>query len=602
MNQDNYFEEALKMRNLLEEFKKFYGIRRPTILGVRENVFTGSVSSLAWFMSAQETSFVTLGQRVLANPLKVRMHYGHPDVFDRFWFLTRGGISKASKVINISEDIFAGFNCTLRGGNVTHHEYIQVGKGRDVGLNQIAMFEAKVASGNGEQVLSRDIYRLGHRLDFFRMLSVFFTTIGFYFNLLIVVLTVYTFLWGRFYLALSGIEEGAMNDSDSNKALVAILNQQFAIQLGLFTALPMIVENSLEHGFLQAVWDFITMQLQLASFFYTFSLGTQTHYFGRTILHGGARYRATGRGFVVGHKSFAENYRLYARSHFVKGIELGVILVVYASQSPMAKDTFVYIALTISSWFLVVSWIMSPFIFNPSGFDWLKTVYDYDDFMKWIWNGGGMFTKVDQSWETWWYEEQAYLRTTGLWGKLLEIILDLRFFLFQYGVVYQLKITRGNTSIAVYLLSWIYMVVAVAIHVIMGYARDKYAAKKYNKYRLIQLLVIVVVLLVIIILLEVTHFEFLDLVKSLLAFVPTGWGLISIALVLRPFLESTVVWDTVVSLARLYDMLFGIIVMAPVALLSWLPGFQEMQIRILFNEAFSRGLQVSRILTGKKSS
>lgn len=29
-----------------------------------------SVSSLAWFMSNQETSFVTLGQRVLANPLK----------------------------------------------------------------------------------------------------------------------------------------------------------------------------------------------------------------------------------------------------------------------------------------------------------------------------------------------------------------------------------------------------------------------------------------------------------------------------------------------------------------------------------------------------
>lgn len=145
------------MRNLLEEFKVNHGIRKPTILGIRENIFTGSVSSLAWFMSAQEMSFVTLGQRVLANPLKVRMHYGHPDVFDRFWFLTRGGISKASRVINISEDIYAGFNSTLRGGSVTHHEYMQVGKGRDVGLNQISMFEAKVASGNGEQVLSRDI-------------------------------------------------------------------------------------------------------------------------------------------------------------------------------------------------------------------------------------------------------------------------------------------------------------------------------------------------------------------------------------------------------------------------------------------------------------
>lgn len=87
------------MRNLLEEFRQDHGLRPATILGVREHVFTGrfnpwvlslsdhelcfkalrdvlssfiyfSVSSLAWFMSNQETSFVTLGQRVLADPLK----------------------------------------------------------------------------------------------------------------------------------------------------------------------------------------------------------------------------------------------------------------------------------------------------------------------------------------------------------------------------------------------------------------------------------------------------------------------------------------------------------------------------------------------------
>ena len=67
------------------------------------------------------------------------MHYGHLDVFDRIFHITRGGISKASRIINISEDIYAGFNSTLRQGNITHHEYIQVGKGRDVGLNQTTM-------------------------------------------------------------------------------------------------------------------------------------------------------------------------------------------------------------------------------------------------------------------------------------------------------------------------------------------------------------------------------------------------------------------------------------------------------------------------------
>ncbi|VFQ65749.1 unnamed protein product [Cuscuta campestris] len=115
MIQDNYFEEALKVRNFLEEFYRDHGVRPPTILGVTEHVFTGSVSSLASFMSNQESSFVTLGQRVLANPLKVRMHYGHPDVFDRLFHITRGGISKASRVINISEDIFSD---DIQAGNL----------------------------------------------------------------------------------------------------------------------------------------------------------------------------------------------------------------------------------------------------------------------------------------------------------------------------------------------------------------------------------------------------------------------------------------------------------------------------------------------------
>ncbi|KAG4110750.1 hypothetical protein ERO13_D13G066332v2 [Gossypium hirsutum] len=550
-------------------------------------------------MSAQETSFVTLGQRVLANPLKIRMHYGHPDIFDRFWFLTRGGISKASRVINISEDIFAGFNCTLRGGNVTHHEYIQVGKGRDVGLNQISMFEAKVASGNGEQVLSRDVYRLGHRLDFFRMLSFFYTTVGFFFNTMMVVLTVYVFLWSRLYLSLSGVEKVA--NSNNNKALGAILNQQFIIQLGLFTALPMIVENSLEHGFLQAVWDFLTMQLQLSSVFYTFSMGTRTHFFGRTVLHGGAKYRATGRGFVVQHKSFSENYRLYARSHFIKAIELGLILTVYASYSPLAKDTLVYIAMTISSWFLVISWIMAPFVFNPSGFDWLKTVYDFDEFMNWIWYDGGLFAKAEQSWERWWYEEQEHLRTTSPWGKRVEILLDLRFFFFQYGIVHHLGIAANSTSFVVYLLSWIYIFVAFGIFLLISYARDKYAAKEHIYFRLVQFLVIIVGILVIVVLLQFTAFKFSDVFTSLLAFIPTGWGLLSIAQVLRPLVQSTRLWDSVVYVARLYDILFGVIVMAPVAFLSWMPGCQSMQTRILFNEAFSRGLRIFQIVTGKKS-
>uniref|UniRef100_A0A8I6WIL9 1,3-beta-glucan synthase n=2 Tax=Hordeum vulgare subsp. vulgare TaxID=112509 RepID=A0A8I6WIL9_HORVV len=604
MNQDNYFEEALKMRNLLEEFNPYRpSARKPNILGVREHVFTGSVSSLAWFMSAQETCFVTLSQRILANLLKVRMHYGHPDVFDRLWFLGRGGISKASKVINISEDIFAGFNCALRRGNVTHHEYIQVGKGRDVGLNQISMFEAKVAGGNGEQTLSRDVYRLGQGLDFFRMLSFFYTTIGFYFNTMMVVLTVYAFVWGRFYLALSGLEDYISSNTSSvdNAALGTVLNQQFIVQLGLFTALPMIIENSLELGFLTAVWDFTKMQLQCASVFYTFCMGTKTHYYGRTLLHGGAKYRPTGRGFVVEHKKFLDNYRLYARSHFTKAIELGVILCLYSSYSNIAGNTLVYILLTLSSWFLVCSWILAPFIFNPSGLDRRKNSDDFEDFFIWIWFPSGISVKSDQCWEKWWEEESDHLRTTGAWGRFIEIVLNLRYFFFQYAIVYRLHIAGGSTSILVYVLSWTCILVPPVLLVTVTYFRDKYSAKKHIRYRLVQAVIVSASLAAIAVLLALTKFQLIDIFTSLLAFLPTGWGIISIALVFKQCLKkSDTVWKTVVAVARFYEMMWGLIVMAPIVALSWLPGLQKLQTRILFNEAFSRGLHISQMITRKK--
>lgn len=601
MNQDNYLEEAMKMRNLLEEFRGNHGLRPPTILGVREHVFTGSVSSLAWFMSNQETSFVTLGQRVLASPLKVRMHYGHPDVFDRIFHISRGGISKASRVINISEDIYAGFNSTLRQGNITHHEYIQVGKGRDVGLNQIALFEGKVAGGNGEQVLSRDIYRLGQLFDFFRMLSFFFTTVGYYVCTMMTVITVYIFLYGRVYLAFSGLDEGIERFAKltGNTALSAALNAQFLVQIGVFTAVPMVVGFILESGLLKAVFSFITMQLQLCSVFFTFSLGTRTHYFGRTILHGGAKYRATGRGFVVRHIKFAENYRLYSRSHFVKALEVALLLIVYIAYGHTGGGSVSFILLTLSSWFLVISWLFAPYIFNPSGFEWQKTVEDFDDWTSWLLYKGGVGVKGDHSWESWWEEEQAHIQT--LRGRILETILSLRFIIFQYGIVYKLHLTQKDTSLAIYGFSWV-----VLVGIVMIFKLFSFSPKKSSNIQLVMRfsqgvfsLGLVAALCLVV---AFTDLSIVDLFASILAFIPTGWMILSLAITWKRVVRSLGLWDSVREFARMYDAGMGMIIFAPIAVLSWFPFISTFQSRLLFNQAFSRGLEISIILAGNKAN
>ncbi|KAL3380823.1 hypothetical protein AABB24_001141 [Solanum stoloniferum] len=602
MNQDNYMEEALKMRNLLQEFLKKNGVRKPTILGLREHIFTGSVSSLAWFMSNQETSFVTIGQRLLANPLKVRFHYGHPDVFDRLFHLTRGGVSKASKVINLSEDIFAGFNSTLRGGNVTHHEYIQVGKGRDVGLNQISLFEAKIANGNGEQTMSRDVYRLGHRFDFFRMLSCFFTTIGFYFTTLITVIIVYVFLYGRLYLVVSGLEEGLSSHPAirNNKPLQVALASQSFVQIGLLMALPMMMEIGLERGFRNALTDFVLMQLQLAPVFFTFSLGTRTHYYGRTLLHGGAQYRGTGRGFVVFHAKFAENYRLYSRSHFVKGIELMILLLVYHIFGRSYRDMVAYVLITASIWFLVVTWLFAPFLFNPSGFEWQKIVDDWADWNKWINNRGGIGVSPEKSWESWWEKEHEHLYHSGIRGTVVEILLSLRFFIYQYGLVYHLTILNNETSILVYGVSWIVIFGILAVMKVVSVGRKKFSADFQLVFRLIEGFIFLSFVALLISLIVILHLKFRDIIVCILAFMPTGWGMLMIAQALKPWIRRGGFWGSVRTLARGYEIIMGLLLFTPIAFLAWFPFVSEFQTRMLFNQAFSRGLQISRILGGPK--
>ncbi|KAF5736396.1 callose synthase 2-like [Tripterygium wilfordii] len=603
MNQDNYMEEALKMRNLLQEFlTKHDGVRYPTILGLREHIFTGSVSSLAWFMSNQETSFVTIGQRLLASPLKVRFHYGHPDVFDRLFHLTRGGVSKASKVINLSEDIFAGINSTLREGNVTHHEYIQVGKGRDVGLNQISMFEAKIANGNGEQTLSRDIYRLGHRFDFFRMLSCYFTTIGFYFSTLLTVLTVYLFLYGRLYLVLSGLEKGLRTQPAirDNQSLQVAIASQSLVQIGVLMALPMMMEIGLEKGFRTALSDFVLMQLQLAFVFFTFSLGTKTHYYGRTLLHGGAQYRSTGRGFVVFHEKFADNYRLYSRSHFVKGFELLILLLVYHILGHSFKSTVAYILITVSIWFMVGTWLFAPFLFNPSGFEWQKIVDDWTDWNKWINNLGGIGVSPQKSWESWWETEQDHLRYSGKLGIIVEILLALRFFIFQYGLVYHLSFTKQTQSFLVYGASWVVIAGVLLVLKVISVGRRRFSADYQLLFRLIQGVIFITFLTILIVLIVLSHMTLQDIILCILAFMPTGWGLLLIAQALKPLVKRTGFWGSVRTLARGYEIIMGLLLFTPVGFLAWFPFVSEFQTRMLFNQAFSRGLQISRILGGPR--
>lgn len=110
MNQDHSIEECLKLPNALRVMRVKDATGRPVaVAGMREHIFTHCLSASAYFMSQQEYLFGVMWQRLMASPLRVRFHYGHPDIWDHVFIKTRGGTAKASAVVNVSEDIFAGY-------------------------------------------------------------------------------------------------------------------------------------------------------------------------------------------------------------------------------------------------------------------------------------------------------------------------------------------------------------------------------------------------------------------------------------------------------------------------------------------------------------
>jgi callose synthase len=142
-------------------------------------------------------------------------------------------------------------------------------------------------------------------------------------------------------------------------------------------------------------------------------------------------------------------------------------------------------------------------------------------------------------------------------------------------------------------------VAVLAILKIVSMGRDKFSADFQLMFRLLKAMLFIGSVSV----LAVLHFKSFtvgDFFASILAFIPTGWALLQIAQACKPIVVRIGFWESVKSLARGYEFTMGLLLFTPIAVLSWFPFVSEFQTRLLFNQAFSRGLQISRILAGRK--
>ncbi|KAI3739516.1 hypothetical protein L2E82_29923 [Cichorium intybus] len=132
----------------------------------------------------------------------------------------------------------------------------------------------------------------------------------------------------------------------------------------------------------------------------------------------------------------------------------------------------------------------------------------------------------------------------------------------------------------------------------MSYWKKTLSADFHLLFRLINGFIVVAFASTLITLVALPHMTIKDIVVCILAFLPTGWGLLLISQALRPVLRQSGLWSSIRTLAQYYEIMMGLLLFTPVAFLAWFPFVSEFQTRMLFNQAFSRGLQISRILGG----
>lgn len=408
-NQDAYYEASLFLPSALQEFcePERTSKGRPGIVGFREHIFS-AVGLLGRIAADSEFTFGTMIQRTLDWPLNSRFHYGHPDLMDKLQVVQQGGVSKATRGLNLSEDIFAGLDLSLRGGWTTYREYFHVGKGRDMGFMSVLSFYAKVSMGNAEQAITRQWMRLGLHLELSQLLGIFYSHIGFYMNQALVNRATKAFCFSAAIFALSA----EVQESFSILAVEEISSYfgYFYLLFVLASMLPFAFEVMLEEGGLQALWSLTFSLLALSPVFSSFQSKLMGYFFETTLNYGGAQYIPTGRGLATRREPFLKSFRCFAASHMYDALEVVLFIIFSAAQD---YGTGFYFC----TGFSATSWLIAPFLFNPRQFESMgQSLSDFREWMTWM-------TKLDEKEEVSWYAWQVSLQEVRRNKFILQFVI-----------------------------------------------------------------------------------------------------------------------------------------------------------------------------------
>ncbi|KAI3635300.1 hypothetical protein MIR68_006866 [Amoeboaphelidium protococcarum] len=374
-NQDCHIENGFKLPNVLH---KFVANSELAILGAREEIFTANIGSLANVSALKELTFGSMSQR-FSTDQSVRLHYGHPD-FVRFQFaLCNGGISKAQKKLNLNEDIYFGINAVLRGQRVGFTEFYQCSKGRDLGLLSIFQFSLKIGTGNSEQIISRDWYNLcvGMRLP--RLLSLYYTSIGFHINNMLSILAISLFVLNLYMVQIRSIFCNSDICESTAPVIDYIASAVVAIAItSIICYVPLFAQLAIDQGIYSAAKKIFMQVVSLSPVFevfvtkvYEYSLMTAG------LLLSSSQYRSTGRGFAIYRQHMIALYDQFSDITLLSGGRILLLLSLSAFSGVVKLHLLFFAAIALALF-------MSPFLFNPHAYDVQEVLLDYGMAMNYL--------------------------------------------------------------------------------------------------------------------------------------------------------------------------------------------------------------------------
>eukprot|EP00439_Symbiodinium_sp_Y106_P058947 s1357_g8.t1 len=462
-NMGAFFGEACKVPFVLRHFQPPGCDRRTVqarIIGFREHIFTGSHGAVGAAMADAEWTFGTICQRFLAG-LGARMHYGHPDFFDAFWASNRGSVSKASPILNLSEDIFAGFNVLMRGETSKHVDCLEWEKGREVSFNSASLFFTKVASGNVGVMRSRDLKILTGSLNIADSFSFYFASVGFY------LYNVVTDLSMRIYVVIFVLLTLSSKSLDDVGKLDSLLAAEWVISFGTLAMFPRLMELTLEFGVMEGIIRFLP-SVPGAVLVFTFMNKSIAEAVGSTMQTGLANYISTGRPMANDHYGWRDCYFFYRESHYYPALR---ILIMYAVYRFLA-ETFNVAALPMMILLATaVVWVVGPILFCPQPTLW-SIRDDLSEFWCFIVGASNadrhMDTKVvnleerlaaskadprANLYDVWLFDKLKHKRAP-VYARMMELAVALYFFVVMLAVVFGTMVDQIRSVVLLILVNY----------------------------------------------------------------------------------------------------------------------------------------------------